>query len=147
MLIIFELIFWAIFFVSAIIIESYSTQLISIWFALGALCSFVLSLFQPDFLIQFIVFVVVSFVCLLLTRPFIKKFTIKNNQPTNVDMIINSCGIVIETIDNLKDNGRIKVGDLSWKAKSLNNDIIQLNEEICVKKIEGVTAYVIKKNN
>ena len=61
-------IYWLIFFLILIGIESVTLALTTIWFAGGALVSFFLALFGASVETQLIVFVIVSFVLLFLDR-------------------------------------------------------------------------------
>ena len=58
---------------------------------------------------------------------------------------IHRTGIVIETINNLQNKGQVKIGGQVWSAKSLNDEVIPVNTEVIVEKIEGVKAVVVRK--
>ena len=61
-----------------------------------------------DFLVQFVVFIVVSIALIALTRPFASKFLNSKNEKTNIDNLLGKKGIVIKRIDNIKGTGTIK---------------------------------------
>ena len=73
----YDLIFWGAVFAVMVIAELASFQLISIWFAIGALVTFIMALCGAELGIQMLVFTVVSIVLLLFTRPLLKKFAVK----------------------------------------------------------------------
>ncbi|MEG0894179.1 MAG: NfeD family protein, partial [Oscillospiraceae bacterium] len=98
---------WAIIAVVLTTAELLTTQLIAIWFAAGSLAAFVSALLGADFSFTLIIFVVVSVLLLILTRPITKKLIKAKSVPTNADAIINETAIVCEKIDNLSDTGRI----------------------------------------
>ena len=58
-----------------------------------------------------------------LIRPIINR---KDKVKTNQDALINKNGTVTEEIHPVKNSGRIKIDGDDWKAKSLNNEIIQI---------------------
>ena len=60
------------------------------------------------------------------------------------DKLVSESGIVTTTIDNSKNEGQIIVGDVYWKAKSLNDDIIEKGTKVSIIKIENLHAYVQK---
>ena len=61
------------------ILEGTTYQLVSIWFGLGALVTTVVSIFVPElFWLQLIVFIAVSVISLIITRPIVKK--LKSNK-------------------------------------------------------------------
>ena len=63
---------WIGFAVVLAVLEISTTQLVSIWFVVGALAAAVTTVFTDSLLIQVIVFVLISAICLVVTRPFVK---------------------------------------------------------------------------
>ena len=72
--------FWLGLFVVLLIIEICTINLVSIWFAIGAFVSFFVSMFTENIFIQGAVFLVVSLLTLLVTKPFIKKMKFQNQM-------------------------------------------------------------------
>lgn len=127
--------------------EALTIQLVSIWFMLGAIAAFIAACCNISFGLQLIIFAVISVILLLLTRPVIKKFFSTGIEPTNFDSCIHRTGIVTETINNLQNKGQVKIGGQIWSAKSLNNEVIPVNTEVVVEKIEGVKVIVVRKKD
>ena len=65
------------------IFESLTAQLVSVWFVIGAVAALVSSLAGAEFYVQIIVFIAVSVLMLLITRPLVKKKLIVKSEPTN----------------------------------------------------------------
>ena len=139
---------WLALFVIMMIVEASGPALVSIWFALGALVSLIIS-FIPGvtWWIELIVFVAVSGATLLAIRPIVRKYVKRNTVKTNVDSFIGKRGYVIEDI-TLLNPGAIKIGDVSWTAipvdkddKILENEIIEVvavsGNKLIVRKVEG----------
>lgn len=140
-----EIIVWAILFIVFVIIETVTAQIVSIWFALGALVSLIVSCFTDSILIQLIVFLAVSILSLLLTRPVFKKFINIKHEKTNTDNFVGKEGILIEEVDNIKGTGRLSISGLTWNARSIDDKIIiPVNSIVVIKEIKGVTAFVEK---
>ena len=137
----YELIFWGALFVVLVIAESVSLQLISIWFAAGSAAAFLAAIFHAPILVQILLFVAVSVVLLVFTRPLIRKTRVKPT-PTNADAVIGRGGIVTEAVDNLSAKGRAKIDGVSWTARSAAGEPIPAGTVIRVVRIEGVTAFV-----
>ena len=57
----------------ALLVEAGTSQLISIWFSLGALGAAVSCIFTDNIVIQLFVFIIVTTLSLVLTRPLVKK--------------------------------------------------------------------------
>lgn len=130
---------WLIVFIALVILELMTVGLVSIWFALGALASFVVSFFLDNPTIQIAVFVGVSFLSLILTRKFVKK--IRNNKPeaTNLDRAIGKIGIVTQEITKI-DPGEVKVAGKRWTA--ISNKKIPVGKKVEILAIDGVKLSV-----
>ncbi len=139
----FDISYWIIWLVIAVvclIIEGETLGLTIIWFAGGALVAMISSFFS-GFAFQFVIFLVVSLVLLIFTRPiFVGKLGL-GKKKTNIDSIIGEKGIVIKDI-NPYEVGQVKVKGQIWTAKSLHDNPLQVNTEIIVKKVEGVKLIV-----
>ena len=135
-------VFWIILTVVFLVVEAVTVQLVTIWFAAGALAALISGILHaPDWL-QWVIFFGVSLLTLLLTRPLVRKMTAKKIQPTNADRCIGQTATVLEEINNVAATGLVSVGGVSWTARSLNGEIIKPGAEVTVKKIEGVKVIV-----
>ena len=138
---------WVALLATFIIIEASTAQLLTIWFAVGSLAALISTFITDNIIVQVIVFVVVSAIALVITRPLVKKMTKTQKQPTNADMYINAEGIVTETISNLNAKGTVKVRGSVWTARSFSDEVeIPENTTIIVDRIEGVKLIVRPKN-
>ena len=120
--------------------------LVSIWFAAGALAAYVAALLGGGTAVQVMVFVLVSVVLLLLTRPLAKKYINERAAKTNKDTIPGRTAIVTEEVNNLAATGRVTIDGLPWTARAAaEEEIIPVGEEVVVEKIEGVKCIVKRK--
>lgn len=124
------------------IFEAATAQLVSIWFVFGAIASLVASLLNATVIVQIIVFVVVSVLALIATRPIVKKHLNTKTVRTNADRILGREAIVIEQIDNISSVGQVKVDGNVWSAKSVDNTTIPIDSIVTIEKIEGVKLLV-----
>lgn len=132
-------IIWLIIFIILVIIELSTINLVSIWFAIGSIASFLASLITENLSIQLATFIIVSSISLICTKKIVKKF--KNNEITltNLDRIIGLTGIVTEDIT--KENaGVVKVDGKLWSAISKFN--IKKGSKVEILSIEGVKLSV-----
>jgi membrane protein implicated in regulation of membrane protease activity len=120
--------------------------LTTIWFAFGAIVAWITSSVGLALEVQIVVFLVVSILCLILTRPIaVEKLKIGKTR-TNADSIIGECVKVVTTINNMNNEGTVKARGQIWSAKSYNNDdIIEKDEIVCVREIVGVKLIVERK--
>ncbi len=130
---------WMIVFVVLSFFELITINLVSIWFAIGALASFGVSLITEDATIQIAVFVIISFLSLLLTKSFVKKVRTRKPVPTNLDRVIGKIGIVTEEIAKLNP-GEVKVDGKRWTA--ISNKKIGIGSKVEILSIDGVKLSV-----
>lgn len=136
---------WISVFVITLFIELNTADLTIIWFCVASLVSFILALFGISYVIQIVVFVVVSLVLLLATRPLTKNMMNKTLIRTNADRIISTTGVVTKTISP-DEVGEVKVGTEYWRAISADNTLIEENEKITVISFNGNKVVVSKVN-
>ncbi|MBQ7158796.1 MAG: NfeD family protein [Treponema sp.] len=136
--------FWLAVTVLCIIIEGISMgTLTSIWFGCGAFVMIFLSFLPIPFRWQLLIFVVLSLVLLIFTRPFaVKKLKVKKT-PTNSDSLIGKKVLVTEKITEL-EKGAVKINGVIWTARSENSEGLPKGTECIVTNIEGATAVVKK---
>lgn len=136
------MVIWFILFIVMLVIELLTVNLVSIWFALGALCAMITSLITNSIIIQLIVFVIVTVISLLSTKKIVKKLRRKEKIPTNLDAVIGKTAIVTEDILPL-EVGEVKVAGKRWSA--ISEDKILKDSKVIVEKIDGVKLIVKKK--
>lgn len=133
---------WFIAFVILLIIEMVTINLVSIWFAIGAIASMITTFITDSILIQIVVFLIVSVISLLLTKPLMKKFKKFDFQPTNSDRVIGKIGEVVKKISK-NEYGEVKVFGNIWTATS--DDVIDVGSKVKVVSIDGVKLIVKKE--
>lgn len=136
---------WLLLFVIFIIVEANTFNLITIWFAIGALGAFIVTYITDKVLVQVVVFTITTTLSLMLTRPFANKL-LKNHKPvkTNLDSVIGKVGIVeVEIKPNAL--GRVTVLGKDWAAKS--DKKIKIGSKVEVLNIEGVKLIVKEKDD
>ena len=138
-------ILWLIAAIVLALAELASVQLVSIWFALGAVVAMLASLLHISFYAQLAVFVVVSAAALAVTRPLVKKTLDVKKTRTNLDRAVGQSGIVETAVDNRLETGRILVDGMSWAARSESGEPIEPGTTVEVVRMEGVKLIVRRK--
>ncbi|MBQ7504321.1 MAG: NfeD family protein [Ruminococcus sp.] len=133
---------WIIFAVFMLVCEILTTQLVSIWFVLGGIAAAITCIFTDNLLIQTLVFVLVSLIALLATRPLVKKFLKNKKEPTNSDRLIGRVAIVTMDIVNQTGEGQVNVDGKIWSAKSSDGCEIKSGANVKITSIEGVKLVV-----
>lgn len=136
-------IIWLALFVVLIVFEAVTTGLFTIWFAGGALIALLVSLFLDMWVVQMVVFLIVSFLLLYFMRPVaMRKFNAKRLK-TNVEDIAGREAKVTEFIDNLNASGTAILNGLEWSARSSEDSVtIPAGERVLVREVRGVKLIV-----
>ena len=133
---------WLGLMVLFLLIEAGTVALVSLWFAAGALAAILVSLLGGSIVIQSVVFLVVSCVLLALVRPILRKYYTPRITRTNVDSLLGSQGLVTKDIDNVTGSGEVKLGAMTWTARSTTGAPISEGAKVRVDRIEGVKVFV-----
>ena len=88
------------------------------------------------------IFLVLSFVLLLLLRPLLRSVLRPRQDKTNADRILGQKAVVIQAIDNRNGTGQIRLMGQVWTARSIQNEEIAEGETVVVREISGVKAMV-----
>ncbi len=143
-----ESVIWLGIVVVLLIIEALTMGLTTIWFAGGALIAFVTALAGGPMPLQIGVFLVISTLLLIFTRPAAAKFMNHKVEKTNVDSLIGKHAVVTERVDNLQGLGRVMVGSVDWTARSKDESIVLEKDEVVkILKVDGVKLIVDKKED
>lgn len=140
---------WYIWLIAAgifFVIEIATVGFMIFWLGVAALVTCLLSLIVSNVFVQMAVFVILSAILLLFTRPFVEKFVLKNDEKvvTNAYSIIGKEAIVTKQFDSSSKIGQIKVGSEKWTAKTENDEILNEGDKVTVDSIDGVKAIVSK---
>lgn len=130
---------WLIIFIILVVIELLTINLVTIWFAIGALVAAITSLFTNNKIILCSIFTIVSIISLVLTKEIIKRTKSEKTIATNLDRIIGKVGIVTKDITTLEP-GEVKVDGKYWSAISTSK--IKKNSTVEILSIDGVKLKV-----
>lgn len=137
------LMLWLVVLILAIVVELFTMGLTTIWFAGGALFAAVVAAIGGPIWLQVILFIVVSVVLLMFTRPIAVRYFNKERVRTNVESLVGRQAIVISEIDNLQGIGQVSVSGQEWSARSfVEGRIIAPGTIVRIKAINGVKLIV-----
>ena len=138
-----KMIYWLAIFIVLLVIEIITMGLTTIWFAGGALMALAAGLLGFGNTVQIVVFVVVSALLLILTRPLAVKYFNQERLKTNAESLIGQRELVIEDIDTLEARGRVEIRGQEWAAKTDEPDgKLAKNTVVVVNGIQGVKLIV-----
>ena len=132
---------WAIVLIILILAEIFTFNLVSIWFVIGSIVAFAMSFFNDNMILQILVFVVVSLLTLIITKPLCNKYMNKKRENTNLDSVVGKIAIVVKE-PTKTSKGQAKVEGKIWTVVS--EDILSIDDKVEVEEIEGVKLKVRK---
>lgn len=139
---------WLALFILLLIIEIATMGLTTIWFAGGALAAFIAGLLGCGLAVQIILFLVVSILLFVFTRPVAVKYFNKDRQKTNADRLVGQEALVTEAIDTLQAQGTVVVNGQEWSAKTNETDgEIAKGSVVVIDEIQGVKLVVREKED
>lgn len=137
---------WLLLLIVFIVVELATMGLTTIWFAAGALVAALAAAVNAPLVVQVGLFLIVSIVLLLFTRPLAVRFFNKERIKTNVESLVGRQAIVISEIDNLEGIGQVTVSGQEWAARSLDENMkIPVGTVVFVRAINGVKLLVEPK--
>jgi len=144
-----EVLYWLIAIAILLAIEIMTLGLTTIWFAAGGLVAFFTALAGGSIYLQFILFLIVSFVLILFTRPVAVKYFNKERIKTNVDAIVGREARVTQEINNFAETGSAMIGGQEWTARQEKQqspeDTIAVGSLVTVVAVSGVKVVVRPK--
>lgn len=137
------IILWAIVFVVTLVIELQTMNLTTIWFCISALVALIcgITFAKPE--LQLLIFVILSFVLLIITRPIARKMTRKEFTRTNADRVIGMIGLVTKEIVPF-EIGEVKVENNLWRAINNEGLTFAVGEKVSIDGIVGIKVLVSK---
>lgn len=134
---------WVAITVICIVIETMTFALTTIWFAISAFVMVFLAFTPIPFSVQLLIFVALSMILLIFTRPVLQKKLNQKKIATNYERIIGQIAVVTKKITAL-DKGAIKINGMEWTAAIKEDNVLEEGSKCVIEEIAGVTAFVKK---
>lgn len=136
---------WLGLFILMLVIEIITVGLTTIWFAAGALAALAANVLGANLIIQIIIFLAVSVVLLIFTRPWAEKHLNRKRVRTNYEREIGKVIRITEKVDNLNQTGKSVVDGQEWTVRSKNDsEIFEAGALARVAAVSGVKLIVEK---
>lgn len=136
---------WLGLFILLLVIEIITVGLTTIWFAAGALAALAANVLGANLIIQIIIFLAVSVVLLIFTRPWAEKHLNRKRVRTNYEREIGKVIRITEKVDNMDQTGKSVVDGQEWTVRSRNDsDIFEAGTLARVVAVSGVKLIVEK---
>jgi len=137
---------WVAVAVAFFAFEIFTPSFYLMWFGVGALAAGLVSFLFPgfDLWVQSVVFIAVSLLLVMLSRPISDRITKKPPVDAMFDALIDKTALVVEDLDSDKNKGRVRVNKEEWRAEA--GERIYVGEKVRVLRVEG-THLVVEKIN
>ncbi|HNW32409.1 MAG TPA: NfeD family protein [Caldisericia bacterium] len=141
---------WQMWLIVALIfgiIEIATVNFYTIWLAIAAVITAILSVFGLGIPGQILAFSLISLLLVLLSEAIVRKVIFGGRQEikTNIDALKGQEGIVTFKIDNRKGEGIVKIRGTDWSARSDDDESIPEGTIVIIQRIEGVKVIVKPK--
>ena len=132
---------WVSLVVVFAIIEICTFGLTTVWFAIAALVMVFLSYLNIALSTQVLIFLGISALLLIFTRPIaVRKFKM-GKVKTNVDSLVGKRALVVKTIREF-EMGEVKIGGNHWSARGETSVEIAEGAKCEIVRVEGVQLIV-----
>jgi membrane protein implicated in regulation of membrane protease activity len=134
--------FWVAVAIFSLLTEAFTFYLVAVWFFLAAIVMALLTLiFNIPYLLQIALFLIITMLLLIFTRPFTVKKMKVGSTKTNVNALWGMNAVVVKKIAR-HECGEVKVRGQIWAAVAEDGGDIAVGSEVIIDRIEGVKAVV-----
>jgi membrane protein implicated in regulation of membrane protease activity len=136
------LIIWGVIIGVAILVELFTTDFVTVWFAVGAIIAIILAACNVPEYWQVPVFFVVSLASVIGLRPIVKKFIKVDKTPTNADALVGMKVKLLE--DCVEGRSSVKINGVIWTAACAGGCECKEGDSVEIIGLEG-NKLMIKK--
>lgn len=137
-----SLILWIVVGVVALGIDIATSAFIFVWFTVGAIAAGITQIFDYSFVVQLIIFIIVSGICTAVGYPIAKKTIKKSVKPTPTREK-TYIGKLIVVDDDIIEKSSIKIDGVYWSVIK-EGDLLQKGDKAEIVSVEG-NKIIIKK--
>lgn len=132
---------WAVLLAVFVVVEVATVNLVTIWFAVGALAALIATAFTPSLLWQALVFLLVSLAALIVTKPLVSRA--RARQPAAAVELDRNIGRTAQALEDLRPGvtGRVRLDGVDWNA--VTDTPIRAGQRCTVQSISGTTLTVV----
>jgi len=134
---------WIIIGIACVIIEIFTPGFFFMSIGMSTILTGLFALVVSNVFIQAIIFIIISFLIFINMKKLSKKIFKTTDKPTNVYALIGKKGMVTKDITKTT-RGYVKINGEIWSAISVNEDDIEKDSIVVVRKVEGNQVIVEK---
>lgn len=137
------IVIWSLVLIATIVIEFETADMVTIWFSVGAIGALIAAALDQNIVVQIGIFIAVSLVLIVLTRPMTKRFMDKTVIRTNADRFVGMIGTITVEVP-IGGRGEVLVDNSKWIAFSSSEEIIPVGTKVMIQDIVGIKLLVSK---
>ncbi len=135
--------YWLILFVVLVVLEMCTMQLVALWFAGGSLVAMLVLLLGGGTELQLSIFLIVSFVLVILVKPVADSKLKGHLTKTNVESLVGRNAKVTKQISGSETSGAAIVNGLEWTAIAADGcSVYEEGTYVTIREIRGVKLVV-----
>jgi membrane protein implicated in regulation of membrane protease activity len=136
---------WIVVAVFFFLTEVFTAGIVLMCFGVGALGAALAAFLGVGLALQIVVFIVVSGVAVLLSRPLAARISRPGVQQIAGDRVIGKWAVVLQTVDPMTNTGMVRVESERWRAESKEGEQLEAGEVVEVVGVDGVRLLVRAK--
>lgn len=144
-------IFWLVLGVGLIIAEIFTLGFVLFWFGIGAIAAALVGMLGGGFLLQFLVFAIVSIALTAMSRTIFAKYLSHRDEDAmkmGVDSLPGQVGTVMSASKGALMEGAVKVYGSTWTAFPADGETELIEgEKVEVVSVKGSSIYVRRVQN
>ncbi len=139
-----EIWFWVWVLLAAILLiaEIFTATFFLLPFGIGAAVAAVLEYLGVSVGWQWLAFIVVSAVILVVVRRYAERLTHEPPVRTGVDRMLGKSGYVVEEVVPRDAQGRVRIEREEWRADSADGEVLPVGTKVTVERIDGTRLIV-----
>ncbi len=142
---------WLILGIGLIIAEIFTLGFFLLWFGIGALAAAFAGMLGAPFIVQFLIFAVLSVVMTAMSRTIFAKYLSHGEENTvkmGMDSLPGQIGTVTGASSGALNEGAVKVFGSTWTAFPIDGEsLLEEGEKVEVVSIKGSSIYVRRVTN
>lgn len=135
---------WLAAVVVFVILEAATYQMVSTWFAIGAVGAVIAVFCGANLYVQFGVFIGISVIMIAVLRPLSMRILKRQDFKSNAEGLIGKNVLITSEVSNIKGTGEGKVNGMTWTVRSDTDEPIPSGQTARIKRIEGVKLIAEK---
>jgi membrane protein implicated in regulation of membrane protease activity len=122
--------------------EIFTAGFFLFWFAVGSTLACVAAYLGVSPTWQWSIFLVTAGILVVISRRFADRFTKQQPPGVGADRYVGKTGIVLVRVDNVRNEGLVRIEKDEWRADSETGEIIPEGTKVHAVKLDGTHLVV-----